>query len=105
MSDTPWGKEKQLLTYMTSTGGRTSTYGGKLVENATQGIARDILADALKKLDSKDYKIIFHVHDEIIIEGTFPPEDIEQIMCDLEPWAEGNVIDAEGFNCKRYRKG
>ena len=99
-----WSKKKRQLTYMSDKGIRTSTHGGKLVENAVQGIARDILADALKKLDAKGYKIIFHVHDEVIIEGTFPPEDIIEIMCDLEPWAYGNIIDAEGFNCSRYKK-
>ena len=98
-----WGSIE--FTYMTSRGTRTNTYGGKLIENATQGVARDILADALKKLDAEDYKIVCHIHDEVIIEGTFPPEDIGNIMCDLEPWAKGNVIDAEGFNCQRYKKG
>ncbi len=98
-----WGSIE--FTYLTSNGTRTSTYGGKLVENATQGVARDILADALKKLDAKDYKIVCHIHDEVIIEGTYPPEEIGAIMCNLEPWADGNIIDAEGFNCQRYKKG
>ena len=102
--DTQWGKKRQF-TYLSNDGKRTSTYGGKLIENATQGIARDILADSLKRLDKEGYKIIFHVHDEVIIEGTYRPDDISQIMCDVEPWAEGNVIDAEGFNCQRYKKG
>jgi len=104
ITETDWGKRKQQLTYLASGGKRTSTYGGKLVENVTQGIARDILADALKRLDKEGYKIIFHVHDEVIIEGTYPPEDISEIMCDIESWADGNVIDAEGFNCTRYKK-
>jgi len=104
ITETDWGKRKRQLTYLTSNTKRCSTYGGKLVENATQGIARDILADAMKKLDKEGYKIIFHVHDEVVIEGTFPPTEIAEIMCDLEPWADGNVIDAEGFNCIRYKK-
>lgn len=86
-------------------GGNTiGTYGGSLVENATQAIARDILAEALVGLERAGHRVVGHVHDEVIAEGT-ELADIERIMTDVPLWATGLPIDGEGFVCDRYRKG
>ena len=86
---------------------RQSTYGGKLVENITQAVARDIMASAMLRLDTKEYRIILTVHDEIISEvnkGFGSIEEYKNIMCELPEWAEGLPIEAEGIECKRYQK-
>jgi DNA polymerase len=80
------------------------TYGGKLVENIVQGIARDLLAGALvREQDS----VVFHVHDEIVAEvpeGSRSLQDFENSLTLLPPWAEGCPLAVEGFVTKRYRK-
>lgn len=84
--------------------GRIGTYGGRLTENATQAVARDILAEALVRLLDRGYTVAGHVHDEIIVEGEHDPELIASIMCEQPTWAEGLPIAAEGAVCPRYRK-
>lgn len=84
---------------------RIGTYGGRMVENATQAIARDIMAEALVRLDKAGYKTALHVHDEIVIEGKHDVEEVAAIMCEQPAWATGLPINAEGFNSERYRKG
>lgn len=83
---------------------RIGTYGGRLVENATQAIARDVLAEALVRLDAAGYPVVGHVHDEAIVEGT-ELEDITRLMVQQPRWAKGLPLDAEGFVTERYRKG
>ena len=80
------------------------SYGPKFVENITQAIARDILCFAMRTL--RDYRIVAHVHDEIIIEC---PTDtsVEEIctkMAIAPPWAEGLLLRADGYECQFYRK-
>lgn len=85
-------------------GSRIGTYGGRLVENATQAIARDVLAEALVRLDEAGYPVVGHVHDEVIVES----EDlvgIERLMVQPPTWGRGLPLDAEGFVTDRYRKG
>lgn len=88
----------------------TSTYGGKLVENITQAIARDCLALALKRLVQHGYKPLMHIHDEVVLEV---PKDqlhddeidrINAIMCDPIPWAPGLILNADGFISPYYKK-
>lgn len=85
-------------------GGRIGTYGGRLAENVTQAVARDILAEALVRLLDRGYKIAGHVHDEIIVEGEHDPDEIADIMCESPAWAGDLPIKAEGEICDRYRK-
>jgi DNA polymerase len=85
--------------------GRISTYGGKLVENITQGFARDILAHGLVDAD-KTYPIVLHVHDE---GGAEVNEDVPLqgfIDCLIKPrsWTQGLPLTAKGFETTRYRK-
>jgi DNA polymerase len=88
---------------------RVDTYGGKLVENIVQAIARDILADSLKKLDKAGYDIVMHVHDEAVAEiPKFEAEKNLEQMCAImgEPisWAEGLPLGADGYITDYYKK-
>jgi DNA polymerase len=84
---------------------RIGTYGGRLTENVTQAVARDIMAEALVRLHERGYRVAAHVHDEILVEGEHDVDEISKIMCELPDWAEGLPVDGEGFVCQRYRKG
>ncbi len=84
-----------------------STYGGKLVENITQAVARDLLAEKMKRLDAEGFSIVFHVHDEVVIEaqeGTRTIEEVNEIMAEPVEWAEGLPLDADGYETKYYKK-
>ena len=87
---------------------KTHTYGGKLCENVTQAVARDIMADAMLRLEEADFPVVLSVHDEVVVEYAKPqgPElnNIIMIMTTLPEWAKGCPIDAEGFVTERYRK-
>lgn len=98
--------DRRVLSFANPTGvGRTETYGGRLAENATQAVARDILAAALVRLQKHGYVPVAHVHDEAIIEGVYPVTEISNIMCERPDWAEDLPLAAEGFVARRYRKG
>ena len=83
---------------------RLETFGGKLVENITQAVARDILMNAM--VNMRDYRIVAHVHDELIIEC---PEDtnVEELcskMSESPHWMPDITLKAEGFETKFYKK-
>lgn len=84
------------------------TYSGKLVENCTQALCRDLLANALLNVEANGYPIVLHVHDEIICETPDTSEytvgELERLMCELPEWAEGFPLVAEGAEMKRYAK-
>lgn len=86
---------------------RTTTYGGALVENIVQAIARDIMARAMLRAEAAGYRIIFTVHDELVAEvpiGFGSVEEFENLLCDTEDWAEGCPIAAEGWTGERFGK-
>ena len=115
--DTPWGEPKLALHYWSLVqrkGGTTkvwaesSTYGGKLAENVTQAVARDLLAWAQLRLERRGYPIVMSIHDEAVCEmpeGKGSIEEMKKIMCASPKWAEGIPVAAEGFRTKRYKKG
>lgn len=85
------------------------TYGGKLVENIVQAIARDCLAHAILALEEAGYEIVFHIHDEVVIEvdkknAEEDYESIREIMCREIPWAKDLILNAEGFVSIYYKK-
>ena len=84
----------------------TSTYGGKMVENIVQAIARDCLAVTLERIAAKGLQMVFHVHDEVIIDA--PMETTVEEICGLmaEPilWAPGLVLKGAGFESMYYMK-
>lgn len=86
------------------------TYGGRLTENVTQAVARDVLAHALVNLDKEDVAVVAHVHDEVIAEGGVTVERMKELMGAgvgnplAPPWADGLPLAAEGYYCARYRK-
>lgn len=89
--------------------GDISTYGGKLSENVTQAVARDLLSAAMIRLHYDGYKIIGHVHDELILEvkkglGKKHYPIIEAAMTKTPDWAAGLPVEADGFVGMRYRK-
>lgn len=83
---------------------RLESYGPKLVENITQAISRDILCYAMKTLRCMD--IVAHVHDELIIEcdQAVSLDAVCKQMARTPPWAEGLVLDADGFEARFYMK-
>lgn len=86
---------------------QTDTWGGKLVENITQAVARDCLAETLYKLDRKHHMTaVFHVHDEVIVEvnGEDDLNTILDVMAAPIEWAPGLPLKGAGFVCDYYQK-
>ncbi len=86
---------------------RIETYGPKLVENIVQGTARDLLAEAMLRVEKKGYPIVMHCHDEIIAEvpeGSGSVEEMCKVMAVQPTWAEGLPLRADGYSCKFYQK-
>lgn len=86
---------------------RIETYGGKLVENVVQAIARDCLALTIERLADAGYPVIFHIHDEVVIECDADKaslEDVVRIMSEPIPWALGLPLGAEGWVGKFFKK-
>lgn len=89
------------------TWGARKTYAGKLVENITQAVARDLMAEAMLRLDAAGYELVMTVHDEIVAEvdkNFGSVKDFEKIMCEVPDWAKGLPLAAEGYESERYRK-
>ena len=88
--------------------GETETYGGKLVENITQAIARDCLAISMQRVAALGYNIVMHVHDEMIvdvpIEDTDALDRINACMAEPIPWAPGLPLRGDGYETPFYMK-
>lgn len=89
--------------------GKQETYGGKLVENCVQAIARDCLAVSMLRLDAEGYPIVFHVHDEVIIDfNESHPDATLKNICSIMgqdiPWAPGLLLTADGYYTSYYKK-
>lgn len=83
-----------------------STYGGKMTENIVQAIARDCLAETLRRIDQLGLQVVFHVHDEVIIDA---PMDVTvgqicSLMAEPIPWAPGLILKGAGFESDYYMK-
>lgn len=84
----------------------TSTYGGKLTENIVQAIARDCLAEVLRRLADRGLDFVFHVHDEVIVDAPqeLTVEDLCALMAEPIPWAPGLILKGAGFEGNYYKK-
>lgn len=84
----------------------TSTYGGKMTENIVQAIARDCLAETLRRIDAKGLQVVFHVHDEVIIDAPVETtvDEICELMAEPIPWAPGLILKGAGFESNYYMK-
>ncbi len=103
--------DNDTITYMGAQGrrwARLKTYGGKLCENATQGLARDVLAANMAAIEAAGYSIVLTVHDEIIAEAPDAPHfnaaHLSALMSRPPAWANGLPLAAAGFESYRYRK-
>lgn len=108
-----WGNPS--ISYMgmdqkTKRWGRIETYGGKLVENCVQAIARDCLADAIERLEAAGLPVVFHVHDEVVIdvapwadEQTMLKKVVDIMRAPLS-WAPQLPLNADGWVGKFFRK-
>ena len=86
---------------------RLRTYGGKLVENIVQAIARDCLAAAMTRLEAEGYQIVMHIHDEVVIECPADACDLDnvcRIMGEPIDWAKGLILTADGYVTDYYKK-
>ena len=85
---------------------RIESYGPKFVENIVQATARDILADAMRRLDGAGYPIVMHVHDEVVVdaEKTASLEQLCSLMAETPVWADGLLLRADGYECGFYKK-
>lgn len=92
----------------TKSWGKVGTYGGKLLENITQAVAADQLAEPMPAAEAEGYAIVLHVHDELVCEtpGTdaFTADRLAELMCSDLGWNAGLPLAAAGFSCYRYRK-
>lgn len=86
--------------------GAQETYGGKLVENIVQAIARDCLGEAMVRLDNAGYSIVMHVHDEVVVEARQGNtlEEACRIMGEPLNWAPGLLLRADGYETPYYKK-
>lgn len=106
-------KGKPVITYEgvdqeTKVWGRNETWGGKLVENIVQAVARDCLAETIRHVSRAGYQIVMHVHDEIIVDvpetETDALEKITDIMAQPVPWAQGLPLRGDGYETPFYKK-
>lgn len=110
----PWGEPGPAMVYSCVNGktkkwGRESTYGGALTENVVQAIARDLMAEAMLRIDADGrWRVVLSVHDELVGERDVFSGATNKEFCDLmatlPDWAAGCPVTVEGFETERYRK-
>lgn len=111
---TPWGEKRPCLYHwgvnsLSKKWELQKTYGGRLVENVVQAISRDLMAEAMLRIEARGpWNIVLSVHDELIAERDLKKggsiEEFNQLMAELPTWAEGCPVKVEGFSGTRYRK-
>jgi DNA polymerase len=90
--------------------GDVETYGGKIVENITQAVARDCLAEAIERLEAAGYPVVFHIHDEVVIdikpyaEPNKMLQDVIDIMSEKPAWAPDLPLAADGWVGEYFKK-
>ena len=112
-TETPWGGTREQLRFkavdqFTKRWQEKAAYGGHLVENITQAIARDVMAEAMVRVENAGYNVVLTVHDEIITEdpvGFGSMDEFNELMMTMPTWAAGFPISVGGWEGQRYRKG
>ena len=104
-----FGRPRRVLTYagVNAAGQwrREETYGGKLVENVTQAVARDCLCVTMQRLEAEGFRIVAHVHDEVIIDGARGIlGKVNEIMALPIKWAPDLILKGDGYETAYYRK-
>ena len=97
----------EALSFKNGNKHRTEMYAGKYVENITQATARDLLAEALLRLERAGLDVVAHVHDEVIVEvpkNSVGVKDVEAIMNRVPDWAFGLPISSSGYRGDFYYK-
>jgi len=95
-----WGEDPKTHQWT-----QLKTYGGALVENITQAIARDVMANGMLNVTKTGYELILTIHDELVAEAnSLTVDQFVDRMCELPAWAKGLPIAAEGWSGDRYRK-
>ncbi len=87
--------------------GPCETYGGKLVENTTQAVARDCLFYAMENLEAAGYRVVFDIHDEVVLEVPETQADLDRVVAIMSqpiPWAPGLPLNADGWVGDYFRK-
>ena len=110
--ETPWGQVKDQIHYegiqaTTKQWCTKTTHGADIAQSATQGVARDMLCETMRIMDSKGFNIVLHVHDEIMVESFKAFNRFDEFMglMDIVPqWAENFPIASEGWRGQRYQK-
>lgn len=110
--ETPWGETRDSVVAF-SVNSQTkkwearSLYGGLLTENIVQAVARDIMADAMVRVENAGWPVLLSVHDEVVAEPTENHSDLDtflDLMRQVPSWALGCPVDVEGWSGLRYRK-
>lgn len=86
---------------------RIETFGGKICENIIQAVARDVLVESMMRLHKNGYKITMHIHDEVVLEVQDEVSSVEEvcrIMAITPNWAKDLPLNADGYECKFYKK-
>jgi DNA polymerase len=114
MTDTPWGQKKHAITYMGQDGftrkwERIHIIPGRLTENASSGLCRDILVSATHRAEAQGYPVVMSVHDELVCEvpyGRGSVEELNNIMVDIDRKRYPDFpVKVAGFETERYKKG
>jgi len=109
---TPWGEERLQLWHwsthpVTKKWTLDSTYGGMLTENVVQAIARDLMAEAMLRIEENGYEMLLSIHDELLAERKMGQGNLQEffkLMADVPDWAKGCPVKVEGWEGFRYRK-
>lgn len=104
-----WGRES--MTYygigLSNKWEKLETYGAKVVENCTQGMCRDLLAEAMLRVEKAGFRIVAHVHDEMVLEvpiGVGSVEEVCELMAVNPSWCPDLPLKADGYECPFYKK-
>lgn len=111
---TPWGEKRPVLYHyglnsITRKYQEQKTWGGVLTENVVQAIARDLMAEAMLRIEKAGWQIVLSVHDELVGERDLKRKDLSierfcNLMAELPVWAKGCPVTVEGWTDTRYRK-